>query len=479
MKKYLTDYFSQENITLTLWIVIVLSIGAKNQSFETVNFIKIINQLRYLFIPIILPILLIYFTKKKIIKINNSIVYKNFFVIFASLQLILSLIGFFNFKFFNENLYFYSLLSENPYKPNFLYALYYPLSFFIVSIFFFLYIKKEFIDKIIVATIIITLIITIYSLYLVYSDYLKFEHIIFYYSNTLNFSDTLGNPNIRVTSLARMLCILLIFSSLFYLTNKKKTITVLGLILIYFILVNLYLLQSRTSLYFGIVVVCFILFKRFNPVIAIIIGLMFFSSLKPISINVYLIKEKFRDSNVMIVDRFKSIEENQKDKDTKIKKMKDNVFFNLRQNNKINDEMDYEKKLRSISTGRSHIWKKIYSASITKSNNFIFGYGPMSDRFLTNQNASSGWMYMLITTGILGLLSFLFLYFEILFNFFRYIVKNKFRENKINTSVIIIIFLLFRTIVENSFLVFGYDFCIFILSYFILQNFKFANQNRK
>ena len=66
MKKYLTDYFSQENITLTLWIVIVLSIGAKNQSFETVNFIKIINQLRYLFIPIILPILLIYFTKKKL-----------------------------------------------------------------------------------------------------------------------------------------------------------------------------------------------------------------------------------------------------------------------------------------------------------------------------------------------------------------------------------------------------------------------------
>ena len=403
----------------------------------------------------------------KIIKINNFI---NFYIFFCFLNFILLMLGYLNFKYNNSNLFELAQLSQNPYKPVLSYVISFPIKTIILSLFFFLYIKKEYIQEIIKATIIILIAVCSYTLTLIYIDFIFFEHNIFYYSNTINFGQTFNNPNPRITSISRMLCALLILFSFFFLNFKKKTYLFCGLLFIFFILLNIYLLQSRPSLYFSIIVIFYIFFKKFNLIKSLFITILIYFLIIKASLGLIYLKNNLNINIVKIEDKFiEHVNENSNLK---------SLNLNLRSNNKISSDMNINEKINTLTTGRFELWRKIITYNQTSNKNFYFGFGPMSDRFLIKENSSSGFMYMLISSGILGLTSYVLLLILISIKILNLIIIYKLKNNILNTSKLLMIFIILRSIVENSFIIIGLDLYLFLISYFIIINHKQIAQSK-
>ena len=311
----------------------------------------------------------------------------------------------------NSQNHFKMLDLQKKQIPMYLIFLFNIISFEInyIIYFFFLFVKDYFFKNLVYTTFIIISVVSIYFLFLIYADYFTYkEHHIFYYSNTINFDETLGNSNPRVTSISRMLCVILIFMSYKITTVKNKYYLYLFLFFFYLIFFNIFLLQSRPSLYFSIFLIFYILFKRFNFYKSIIIIFIFYFSIIP---SEYLLKKtklSFLESQLIIEtnneDKFQEL--NKQGKDIKVA---DFLKLNLRNNNKWKEDQTKIEKINSYSTGRLNIWKQIVNHNKSSTTNLIIGFGPMSDRYLVKENASSSFMYMLISTGLLGLISYLLL----------------------------------------------------------------------
>jgi len=142
-------------------------------------------------------------------------------------------------------------------------------------------------------------------------------------------------------------------------------------------------------------------------------------------------------------------------------------------------ENKFTNKINNYSTGRLN--KFIYFFLYNK--NFILGTGPMSDRAITNINnykvnndSASAITYTYLTSGFLGLiLLFYFYYYLIKIFFIAKIEKNQFSKIYIK-SLILLIFT--RALIENSFTVWGIDFCVLLLSIISIKYYSNkVNQN--
>jgi len=126
----------------------------------------------------------------------------------------------------------------------------------------------------------------------------------------------------------------------------------------------------------------------------------------------------------------------------------------------------------SDGSGRLGLWKKSIKPI---ANNLILGYGPQADRILISENVSNIFLYSLLCGGIAALIIILFIIINILNNILYLVFIKKIFFNKkniiVNSSIFFIIFLLFRSLFENSFAVFGIDFMIFIICSTILFNY--------
>ena len=126
----------------------------------------------------------------------------------------------------------------------------------------------------------------------------------------------------------------------------------------------------------------------------------------------------------------------------------------------------------SDGSGRLGLWKKSIKPI---ANNLILGYGPQADRILISENVSNIFLYSLLCGGIAALIFILFIIISILNNILYLVFIKKIFFNKkniiVNSSIFFIIFLLFRSLFENSFAVFGIDFMIFIICSTILFNY--------
>ena len=124
------------------------------------------------------------------------------------------------------------------------------------------------------------------------------------------------------------------------------------------------------------------------------------------------------------------------------------------------------------SSGRIHLWKSLIMNFDKKK---IFGYGPQADRFLLGDglekelgfgnNVSNAILYTFGSSGYFGLIIILLIYFFLIFFLYNKIIiekilykKNKFLEI---LSVYIIVFILIRSLFENSFSYFSFDFLLF------------------
>ena len=124
---------------------------------------------------------------------------------------------------------------------------------------------------------------------------------------------------------------------------------------------------------------------------------------------------------------------------------------------------------------RIDTWKLI----VKNSEKPIIGYGSQGDRYLAkempkhNSLASNSFIYAYASSGVIGV--------SLLLIFYIYLIKLVFKENFLKTKqndenniksfyLTILIFLIIRSIFENSFSMWGIDFIIMVNCYLVLRN---------
>ena len=88
-------------------------------------------------------------------------------------------------------------------------------------------------------------------------------------------------------------------------------------------------------------------------------------------------------------------------------------------------------------------------------------------------NASNAVIYSIMSSGIIGLICILLIYFslsKILFKAIRFNFNFQNQDYLFYSSFTIILFIAARSLFENSFTVFGIDYCLIVSSYFLLKS---------
>ena len=418
--------------------------------------------------------------------INNPLVYYNINNLIGVLRFIISLVPIFvlvvsiilyfiNFnKFKTKNLIFlffigfsflqiisYFLASDLNFGLNIL-RIYWPVCLLSV-IFFIIVTDNTFNNKNIFNIFLIVLLfyLGIYSFPIIIFlliEIFKDENLITFYSAFTISADNnfYGIPLPRSSGIGRnllFLYILLVFSLIFH--QKNDFFYFLKNILLIFLSFFIFHLENRSSIYFLLLFNFFIFFyflkkKDFKYKIKV----LFIMLIIPYFIHTFVI---FTKSNHTIY--------NQNNQNNELLNTNNNQFFNKISNNSRIYEL-------SGGSGRLNLWKKSIKP-ITS--NFFFGYGPQADRILVSENISNIFLYSLLCGGVLAFIFILFIILSILNKIFYLVFIKKIFFNKknilINSSIFFVIFLIFRSLFENSFAVFGIDFMIFIICSTIILNY--------
>ena len=325
-------------------------------------------------------------------------------------------------------------------EDNFYYRIYFLLLLFF-SIFLFLTVKKNYLNKILILMTILILVVNLYFLTIATFEFFFINKKPFYYLKIFQAENTiLSSPSIRSTGLARINLILFIFT-LVYLEQIKKNY------IIFFIILNLLciiLLQSRVNIYSLYFFLIFYLFFFKN--IKIKERIKFFIIFSCIPLLIYH-SIKFDQSSII---EEKSISTN----------LNSNIIFNRSKHESVDN----------FTTGRFTIWKDLLSSK-KNFKQITFGFGTQADRVLTAPayfSASNSYVYIFISSGIIGLIIILSFIIFLIYRITKLIFVNKiFSKNGnilLKFSILLFTYLLIRSLVESSFAVYGIDYLFFILS---------------
>ena len=132
--------------------------------------------------------------------------------------------------------------------------------------------------------------------------------------------------------------------------------------------------------------------------------------------------------------------------------------------------------ISEYSSGRLELWRQILKLFKDREDlkNRFLGFGNSADRFFIKESASNSILYSLISGGLFGLFFLILFYFYIL-RLIYYFFKNKEKYSKdiiILSLIAIIIFIMLRSLVESSFLVFGTDNIVLFMCLLFLNNKK-------
>ena len=130
---------------------------------------------------------------------------------------------------------------------------------------------------------------------------------------------------------------------------------------------------------------------------------------------------------------------------------------------------NYDKKenIRSVKTGdlssgRFEDWRAIFNKTINEKKILLFGYGSQADRYLINQTASNGMVYAFSSSGIIGIICFIFFSLLAFYQSFKVLLKSYKNDLDFYIYSLIIMMILLRSILETSYAVFSIDFIIII-----------------
>lgn len=306
--------------------------------------------------------------------------------------------------------------------------------------------KKKFNNFIFLQFIIITTLAT-FSLFQFFSSFVNLN-----LSDLYNLKVENNFYNQNSNGLSR---ILLVISLFILLMNKKNKYLYLSCIIINTIII---ILQSKLVLFF----LCLFFFIKF-----------FFSKEK--------IKEKIQEILVTIIipllitfflSAINTI--NHSSKMRLIVEVKEDISKEY-----LDKTLDL-KILKGFKT-RIEAWKEI----LNNSKKPLFGHGSQADKYLTNnlpkhtQLASNSFIYAYACAGLIGIVSLAIIYYKVIQLLLRKTFFNKTR-NKFNNLqlfyITVLCFLMLRSIVENSFALWGLDFILLINCYFGLKNISFKKK---
>ena len=130
-----------------------------------------------------------------------------------------------------------------------------------------------------------------------------------------------------------------------------------------------------------------------------------------------------------------------------------------------------------ILSGRIKLWQEAIEFSLERP---FFGYGSMSDRIFLNEKkvynkrfvepVSNAYIYAFLSGGLPSLFLILYFWKTLLYrNILSFQIKTAFtNENKI--GYMLILFILLRTLIENSVMIFGIDLILLIHAITIIKN---------
>jgi O-antigen ligase len=457
MIRAIKNILNFENFLLISWILVLVSINSTYINFNnfqvagTSNYkidyiFNIINYLRS-FIPIILFL----FLSIKFFQLPKkfSLFLLSFFI-FSLWQIIIFLI-------INKDLY---QLDQYFLTNNLL---------LVILIFYFADLKKY--DSCFKKQLFI-IIIFIAAISLFYTSQLIVEFINTPHQKYLYSSNTLGpekhdfmQATPRITGVSRMLLVLfflLFFISIKY--NKFNSYKIIISILLFLLSLIIYGTQARGSFIGILILIMVYIFLVKNNFKEKILFLFMFIIIPIISWEGIIIKKQ----NMKYSELFK---------DNRVTMPGSVTTTTI--DNKTETSLTY-------SSGRLMIWN--YSINVIKNNKIIFGEGPQADRRLLvreenkkkekihfwENNASNALIYSYLCGGIISLFFFMLIYFLIFKELILNIKKTKFNDNPIivQFSFTLILFLISRSLFENSFAVFGIDYCLITVSYFILKQYN-------
>ncbi len=422
-----------ENFLIISWIICLLSIGVTQENPFLINYpekekniIYYSNLLRYLSPSILLPILIYIFFKLK----NKPNVFICVFFFYGLWQLII-------FIFLKKNL-------EILQNWQLIFNLFSTLLIFQLAI----CCDKNFHKKLLYIFIFFIFIILFYFSCKLLFDYINDDKLLYlYHSKVLHPNTTMFEQEVpRVTGLTRM-AVIIFYLFFFYKEDcKKKILIVSCTIFLGFLFILIYALNTRTGIIGIAILVLFYIFFIKKKIIKKVLNI-FLIIIIPIIIFETIVYNKNYIENAQI------------------------------ENNRLLDNPS--------SSGRTEIWNN--SLQILKDNKIIFGAGPQADRFLIDEylkknklnknfivyenNVSNAILYSYLCGGIISLTLLCIIYFLILkgifINLFLSNAKNM-KNTTANFSITTLLFIMTRSFFENGFALFGIDFCLCCLSYFML-----------
>jgi len=138
------------------------------------------------------------------------------------------------------------------------------------------------------------------------------------------------------------------------------------------------------------------------------------------------------------------------------------IYFNTFNKKDISfKNIIYSQHLTEFSSGRNYIAVEILQ---NFKNSIFIGHGVKSDRILLNGNsASNAILYSLLSTGIIGFSILIFFYYLLFLN-----LKKIFQEIYVSNYknlfyFIMLLFIILRSFVENSFTTWNFDLLIILL----------------
>ena len=336
--------------------------------------------------------------------------------------------------------------------------------------------NKKLFEIFIYALLLFSAAVAIFITYLTIKKFGLYGFILIY--NFIDPDDTFFNQTLpRVTGLARMIGILNIVI-IIYAINKNLLKNKLYLFLILLLSTILFFIQSRGAIlcfYSVALIIIFFQLKLFFDKFKLFIVIFFI----PVCFH-YLIMSNQNINKALqksIIEKYE-IKLNQS-------MLKSGNLSDLEKSGNISNlEKTKQKELATYqndkirlytnvsSSGRIHLWKSLIMNFDKKK---IFGYGPQADRFLLGDglekelgfgnNVSNAILYTFGSSGYFGLIIILFIYFFSIFFLYNKIIIEKilYKKNKFSEilSVYIIVFILIRSLFENSFSYFGFDFLLF------------------
>lgn len=496
LKKISTDY--KYWILLFFWIAIWFSIntGPDNIIRYSPSFTGTINIFRAL-IPIIVlgcSLILIFSIKiKKNNKSNQDNKFIYFFVIFFISQLIGLIIVLF---FFDKPDYLYHFVltqKEHGFRYDFLnykYIMFFSRSYWIVSMaaaLSILYLLNAFaledfskhffyVSIAIIGVVIIILQVPVLLSYIIEfgNNFQTNPFLVSYEKSFLN------EPRPRTSGISRMLIVIYIVLSLYYYYRQKNLFLFFSLLV-----ATLIFAQQSRAMIASFFLINFILFFLVNKI-----------GIKKRLLNIFLLTLL----PILIFFSFSKL----KDLSQDIHVLRDHL-----------DTKSFEKNYKNlnvITSGRTKIWKNLFPFIVEKP---IFGHGPQADRYIIksgiisydliagdrffvqsdflgmsnidlpyswestqqerlNTSSSNAFIYSLLSAGTIGGIIYLALIvITILKTSFLIFNKKIFENDKdiyIKSSILIMIILILRSIIESGFMTYGIDFLLFIVCFMQINN---------